>query len=153
MRPISRTLQIPALPIDWRGQGSVEAYTVNAICYFHGSRLRHRGLGFDNILRSRFRHRTLTAAPEIPVEHALRQITRGRCRVNSSERTYIVWVGTRRLIQQIHNRLTIPRIEAPGIVVLLVRGDDPRRMIWRRPVDGITDGLRRLLAVVEARNV
>ena len=61
--------------------------------------------------------------PQIPVKHALRQIIRGWCTSNSSERTYIVIVGIGGgwLIQQINHGLTIHRIETPGIVVLLVR--------------------------------
>ena len=59
----------------------------------------------------------------------------------------------RRLIQEIHNRLAIPRIKASGIVVLLVRRNDSRRILRRRQVDSVADGLRRLLAVVEARDV
>ena len=137
MRPIPRTLQIPTLPVDGLGQSGIKTDPVHAVRHLYWRGERVAGLSF----------------PQIPVENAFRQVTRGWCISNSNKRTYIVLVGisSRRLIQKIHHRLPIRRIEPPGVVVLLVRRDVAVDGVRRDKVDGIADDLGRLFAVVEAR--
>ena len=125
MRAISRTLQIPALPINWLGESGIEIHAVHAIC---------------NLDR-----------PQISVEHALWHITRRWCIV---KRTYIVRIGSNWLTQEVHDRLAISRVEAtPGVVILLVRWNGATCHIGRRHVDGFADDVRRLLAIIEEWDV
>ena len=132
MRSIPRPLQIPAFPIDGLSE------PVHAVRHLHWKERRPSSF----------------PRPQILVEDALGQLTRGWCRYNSSSRrTYIVVVGIGRgrLVQKIHHRLPVRWIEASGVVVLLVRRDAAVDSVRREEVDGFADGLRRLLAVVEAR--